>query len=56
MTSLSLQVEAAVLYPGMRPTVLRIRLRYYNCCLYFCCLTFCISTKKNIIVLEPLYK
>jgi len=22
------QVEAAVLYPGMRPTVLRIRLRY----------------------------
>lgn len=26
-----LQVEAAVLYPGLRPTVLRIRLRYNYC-------------------------
>lgn len=26
-----LQVEAAVLYPGLRPTVLRIRLRYNFC-------------------------
>lgn len=28
MISPKLQVEAAILYPGMRPTVLRIRLRY----------------------------
>ena len=33
MAPLSLQVEAAVLYPGLRPTVLRIRLRYSNYCL-----------------------